>query len=72
MAGQGERGWRVAFIHNGQRYILVSEQEQRQFLKSGTLPSWLVPEFSNLAYMRDREGARGSSHQQQEAKWPAK
>jgi hypothetical protein len=53
----------MAFIHNGKRYILVSEEEQRQFLKSGTLPSWFVPEFSNLAYTRESEGSRGSSHQ---------
>ena len=66
-AHQGERGWRGAFIHNGQRYILVSEQEQRQFLKSGTLPTWFVPEFSNLAYTREREGARGSSHKNRRA-----
>ena len=51
----------MAFIHNGKRYILVSEDEQRQFLKSGTLPSWFVPEFSNLAYTREGEGSRGSS-----------
>ena len=57
----------MAFIHNGQRYILVSEQEQRQFLKSGTLPSWFVPEFSNLAYTREGDGDRGSSHHKQEA-----
>ena len=61
----------MAFIHNGKRYILVSEEEQRQFLKSGTLPSWFVPEFSNPAYAREGEGGRGSTHNK-EATWPNK